>query len=492
MFTIAAVATNVSALPVGTVLDAYGPRVCGLIGSLCLALGAGLFAFARQLPFDGYIPGYLLLSLGGPFVFISSFHLSNTFPTRSGLILSTLTGAFDASSSLFLVFRLLNEHTGGYVSSQKFFLVYLVVPVFILAVQITVMPATSYKTAGELVQQASAHVADELADRVDGTNQDAERERFDRRAHRQSIVSQIQGLLDDGTSSIRSGIHGSVFQPLVNPSQPSTEQPQAQPVPANTPSTHTSGVWGVLHGKSALQQLATPWFILITLFTVLMMLRINYFVASLRQQYNYLLDPVLARQINSAFDILLPVGGLLSIPFIGTFLDTFKTRTVLAILVVTATAIGVLGCIPNSMAAAYGNIVLFVLYRPFYYTAVSDYAAKVFGFQTFGKVYGLIICLAGVGNFAQAGLDALTLKGFGGDPVPVNAVLTLSVAVVGGALVAFVSWKTAVIARGGVETTAEMRASRNGNGVQPESVLTRDWETRPLLSDEEDRRGYGS
>ena len=491
MFTIAAVATNVSALPVGTILDAYGPRVCGLIGSLCLALGAALFAFANRLPFDGYIPGYLLLSLGGPFVFISSFHLSNTFPTRSGLILSTLTGAFDASSVQFLIFRLLNEHTDGYVSSQKFFLVYLVVPIFIVAVQITVMPTTSYKTAGELVQQASVHVADEIADHVDCTTQDAERERSDRRAQRQSIVSQIQGLLDDGTASIASGgIDDSVFHPLT---QPTTDPPQSQPVPANTPKTHTSGVWGILHGKSALQQLTTPWFVLITLFTVIMMLRINYFVASLRQQYNYLLNPTLARKVNTVFDILLPVGGLVSIPFIGTFLDTFKTRTVLTILVGTATAIGILGCIPNSTEAAYGNIMLFVLYRPFYYTAVSDYAAKVFGFQTFGKVYGLIICLAGVGNFAQAGLDTLTLKVFGGDPVPVNVVLTVLVTVAGGALVAFVSWKTSVIAaRGGVRPTAEMRPSQNSNAVYPEGVLARDWETRPLLSDDDERRAYGS
>lgn len=48
MFTIAAVSTNVAALPIGTILDRYGPRVCGIIGSTLLALGALLFAFAGQ------------------------------------------------------------------------------------------------------------------------------------------------------------------------------------------------------------------------------------------------------------------------------------------------------------------------------------------------------------------------------------------------------------------------------------------------------------
>lgn len=486
MFTIAAVATNVSALPVGAILDAYGPRVSGMIGSLFLALGSTIFACASRLPFDGYIIGYLLLSLGGPFVFISSFHLSNTFPTRSGLILSTLTGAFDASSALFLVFRLLSEHTQGYVSIRKFFLVYLVVPVFITVGQLTIMPATSYKTAGELVQQAAAHIVEESNDRVDedlSDQNEGERQRNARRLHRQSIVHRIQDLLDDGTASTKAAPATARMDP---PQQQPLETPPQHPNPLNT---ETSGVWGVLHGHSALHQLSTAWFGLITAFTVLMMLRINYFVATLRSQYSYLLaSETKATQINTVFDILLPVGGILSIPFIGTFLDTLRTRTVLAILVATATIIGVLGCIPHSLGAAYINIALFVLYRPFYYTAVSDYAAKVFGFQTFGKVYGLIICLAGVGNFAQAGLDTLTLKMFGCNPVPVNIVLTALVFGVGGALVGFVGWQTNLLmAR---ESVYQTGANQNGteNGISHSSVVTSDWEEEPLLQSGDDRR----
>ncbi|PKX90356.1 putative MFS transporter Fmp42 [Aspergillus novofumigatus IBT 16806] len=408
MFTIAAVATNVSALPVGTILDKYGPRVCGIIGSICLTFGALLLSFAANLPFDTYIPGYFFLSLGGPFIFISSFQLSNTFPTRSGLILSMLTGAFDASSALFLVFRLANERSNGSFTTHKFFMVYLIVPAFILAAQLLIMPATSYKTAGELVQQAEAYIADEANDHVDeriSNRSEGERQRNDRRVHRQDVVSKIQDLLGD--SSINDV----------------PERPQDRIVGKTPPRNTTAGsVWGALHGRSALQQIATPWFVLIMLFTVLQMLRINYF-------------------LNSAFDILLPLGGLLSVPFIGTILDTLKTQHVLLILASTATLIGILGCIPHSLPAGYANIALFVIYRPFYYTAVSDYAAKVFGFQTFGKVYGLIICLAGLGNFLQAGLDAVTFKLFARDPVPVNLVLTASTGVIGAALVGFVWWQ---------------------------------------------------
>ncbi|KAJ5496228.1 hypothetical protein N7463_008215 [Penicillium fimorum] len=490
MFTIAAVVTNVSALPVGTILDAYGPRVSGIIGSICLAIGTVLFGTANKLPFDGYIPGYLLLALGGPFVFISSFHLSNTFPTRSGLILSMLTGAFDASSALFLLFRLLSEQTEGLISINNFFTAYLIVPVFIITAQIFIMPPTSYKTAGELVQQAEAQVEDEIHDRIDDAVNDrseGERQRMHRRLHRQSIVSHIQDLLDDGTGSVISGntIDNSVFHASIDTSldmnatrgSHGTTTPHAhthqQPTTPNPP---PGGIWGALHGRSALYQLRTPWFGLITAFTVLMMLRINYFVATLRSQYTYILSPETAAQINTIFDILLPVGGLVSVPFIGTFLDKFQTRTVLFILVVSATTIGVLGCIPHQ-SAAYGNIILFVLYRPLYYTAVSDYAAKVFGFATFGKVYGLIICLAGVGNFAQAGLDALTFRVWKGNPVPVNVGLTVLVAGVGSGLVGFVAYQTGVL-----------EGERKGDGDQHRDVRERE----PLLRNEEPERRYGA
>ncbi|KAE8148078.1 major facilitator superfamily domain-containing protein [Aspergillus avenaceus] len=474
MFTIAAVATNVSALPVGTILDSYGPRVCGIIGSAFLVLGALLFGLSTTLGFDGYIPGYLFLSLGGPFIFIPSFHLSNTFPARSGLILSMLTGAFDASSALFLIFRLINENTNGGFTSGRFFLVYLIVPVFILTVQLTVMPTTSYKTAGELVQQAEDEISAEVNDRVDDDIQDrneGERQRNDRRVYRQNIVNKIQDLLSEGATEDAALIEESLLR--------TNDAPVTQPPkPQNT----TGGVWGAMHGCSALRQIRSAWFILITIFTVLQMLRINYFVASMRQQYKYLFGSVeQARKINEVFDFLLPLGGLISVPFVGVILDNASTPFVLLVLVTTATMIGILGCIPHSIEAGYTNIALFVIYRPFYYTAVSDYAAKVFGFQTFGKVYGLIICLSGLGNFAQAGLDALTFQLFHQNPIPVNFILTAITTIAGVALVGFVWWKASTMA----STSFEEGALENGEPAVPihhEGITTRDWEREPLLS----------
>ena len=423
MFTVAAVSTNVAALPIGTILDRYGPRVCGIIGSICITIGALLFSFAEHIPGDGYTPGYFFLALGGPFVYISSFQLSNTFPQNSGLILALLTGAFDSSSALFLVFRLIYQATGGTFGTQKLFLIYLVVPVFILIVQIFVMPNESYKTVAEVVKTAEEEVNAP-------TPPDApESEVVFHRERRESVMTEITALLDTSTNAKRA----------------KREDKKNQ----------KSGVWGAMHGYTALEQIKSPWFWLITFFTVIQMTRINYFVATIRPQERYLLgSEKKAKFVNDFFDVALPLGGVMSIPFIGLLLDNTSTLFALSFLVCIATAIGVLGCLPYVWAAI-ANVCLFVVYRPFYYTAVSDYAAKVFGFQTFGKVYGLTICLAGLFNFLQSPLDAATHKTFNNDPVPVNVVL-LSVAVaVGIALVSYVSWKSRSIAREKLEDEAE-------------------------------------
>ena len=209
------------------------------------------------------------------------------------------------------------------------------------------MPGTSYKTVGELVNQveeSNNDVFHESDDEIE--DQDVLRRLHEaRRVHRESVVSEITELL--GTKD-------------------ATDQTKQEEKKKNI-----SGVWGALHGRTAAEQVRTPWFILIMLFTVLQMTRINYFVATIRSQYLEMFHSIdKAVTVNEFFDVALPVGGVLSIPFIGLVLDNTSTTFCMALLVTIATAIGVLGVIPE-MWAAYANVCLFVIYRPLYYTAVS-------------------------------------------------------------------------------------------------------------------------
>lgn len=419
MFTVAAVATNVAALPVGAILDHYGPRICAVLGAMCLAVGAVFMAVAERVGFDALLVGYLFLALGGPFTYISSFQLSNAFPQHSGLILALLTGAFDASSALFLIYRIIFQKTNGAFGLEQFFFAYLAVPAVIIIMQFTILPGQSYKTVGEMIvdyeapdpSDAFGPSAVEADDQVDEeTALLRESQRQEQREHNEAISHEIEELLGTETAD---------------------RQAQREEVKNNR-----SGVWGAMHNHTALQQIRSPWFVLICLFTIVQMTRINYFVATIRTQYTALLGSAeKAIEINNFFDVALPLGGILSIPFIGIILDRTSTVAMLATLVTVATTIGVLGVLPFEWAA-YANICLFVLYRPFYYTAVSDYSAKVFGFQTFGTVYGAIICLAGLFNFSQSALDYATHDIFDDQPVPVNVILLVIGIVVGISLVA--------------------------------------------------------
>lgn len=188
---------------------------------------------------------------------------------------------------MFLFFRLAYESSHGRFSPQKFFFGYTVVPVLILLAQVTIMNSASYKTQAELErkieknQDATRDVHDsddELSDR------EVRRLRERRRDHRESNLAELDKLLGDAEAR-----------------QHRVEKQEER--------LANSGVWGALHGKSSREQMMSPWFILITLLTVLQMLRMNFFIATVRSQYEFMLgSDTLARSVNSFFDIALPVS----------------------------------------------------------------------------------------------------------------------------------------------------------------------------------------
>jgi len=433
MFIIAATATNVCALPAGGVLDRFGPRIISIIGSIVLAAGCILFIFTSQIGEGAYIPAFLLLALGGPFFFISSFQLSNTFPSYSGMILAFITGAFDASSSVFLLYGLIYRATSFTFGPNKFFTIYLVLPVFIVLVQLLLMPKSSHTSMKELTGRARVENA-----------------------------SDTTPLL--GTSG-----HGSSAQEAVPVEGDSlTVEQCVERERKEEVKQKVSGVYGVLHGKAVSAQLKSWWFVLITIFVIVQMCRINYFVATVRQQYIYLLGSRDAgKSINDFFDVALPLGGVILIPLIGFILDGFSETFIIATLVILAALNGALGFIPAFWAAYIvclllsmltKNIVIFVVYRPFFYTAISDYAAKVFGYRTFGTVYGTVNSIAGLFNLLQYPLDSLTKRQFHSNPFPVNLILLICCLVVGLSLASYVFVQSRRIARDNLEEEAENAA----------------------------------
>ncbi|PHH74200.1 hypothetical protein CDD83_4598 [Cordyceps sp. RAO-2017] len=186
----------------------------------------------------------------------------------------------------------------------------------------------------------------------------------------------------------------------------------------------------------------TPWFLLLLLLTALQMLRMNHFIATVRAQYAYLLASDRdAAAINSFFDAALPVSGVAATPLVAAVLNSFSVAAVLAILTACIAVNGLLNCLPF-LWAGFATVLEFVTLRPFYYSAVSHTATQMFGFETFGLIYGTIICAAGLVNAFQSALDSLMYGPLGGNPTPINMALAGAGTVVGAFFAAFVAIKS--------------------------------------------------
>jgi hypothetical protein len=435
MFTVGAALTNVSALIIGRALDAYGPKLCGLIGALFLLLASFIFIYAKTIIklnlFDPYLVGYSFMALGGPFSYISSFQLSNAFPEKSGLILALLTGAFDTSSAVFLIYKKLYFNYPNFFKLETFYKFYLIVPIFIILVQIFIMPSESYLTPPpELIpnptdEQRSLSIAAAQEDHFHNINEEINND---------STTPLINPEFQRRRSSL-----GDAYKSIY------IEEEIEDATRSKTELSYT--IFGILHGYSAFYQFKSWWFILICLFATIQMLRLNYFVATVYSQYVYLLGSYeSAISLNKIFDIALPLGGVISIPFVGMFLDNFPTSIVLIVLLIVSLLIGILGVIKNSFISGVINVLIFVAYRPFFYTSISDYCAKVFGFETFGTIYGSIMTVAGFANFLQMLLDRLTHTKFKMNPIPLNLLLLIITVFIGGTTVVYVIVQTNIYA----------------------------------------------
>lgn len=440
MFTLGAVMTNGVSIFVGLILDRWGPRACGFIGAFFLAAGSLTLRSALSIEiFDAFLVGYSLLALGGPFTSISAFQLSNAFPAYSGTVLALITGAFDASSALFLLYRIAYTKSEGAFTISKFFTWYLITPVFLVLVQTFVMHKESYKTVKEIIESAEEDIATfgsrRLSIKINSSVADVD-ERAGLLANADNSQNYTDAIDDNDEDAEETAIEASKKAALAD-------------------ATKISGVWGALHGKPASEQVKSWWFIIMVFYTTIQMVRINYFVATVYSQYSFLFGSYeRAKELNQFFDLALPLGGIIGIPFVGLLLDNLSTFAVLLILSVVSVAIGIFGIFPFYITALC-NVCLLVVYRPFYYTCVSDYCAKVFGFDTFGTTYGLIIAFSGMMNLLQSPLDRLTHEVFNYDPRPVNIGLIAFTVILASTLLLYINSQLKHMKRKQLENEAE-------------------------------------
>lgn len=183
------------------------------------------------------------MGLGGPFLFISSMQLSNAFPRNSGQVLSILTGSFDASSCIFLLYRLA-YYNGFKVSPHTFFLFYLFFPVLSIVIQLWFMPKDSYKSEFEIHVEAAEARNSEPRETTGLLSEDHGGLLHPHYSVAGAIESEI-------VEAYGSGRRASVFS-IPKDRRVSYDVTEHQPRFVN-PAT------GVMQGKKSFEQIKSPW-----------------------------------------------------------------------------------------------------------------------------------------------------------------------------------------------------------------------------------------
>lgn len=104
MFVTASFFSFLGPLLLGAILDSYGPRVCSIVSMLFISVGCFLFSVSNVPNFPMFIPALSMIAFGGPGVQSAIVHLCNLFPANKGTATAFITGSFQLSFIIFLLF----------------------------------------------------------------------------------------------------------------------------------------------------------------------------------------------------------------------------------------------------------------------------------------------------------------------------------------------------------------------------------------------------
>ncbi|XP_068570955.1 equilibrative nucleobase transporter 1-like [Cebidichthys violaceus] len=384
VFTIASFVNNFLTLPNGFLFDHFGTTVARLFGIFLYTMGTMMVAFSTAALSNLLFPALSFLSAGGILFLITNMQVGNLFGSRRSTIITLYNGAFDSSSALFLVIKLLHE---AGVSLRSSFLFLSACSVIHLFRTFFLMP--------------KHHIPYPLPEDF------------------------TYGVTCGKSKTLR------LEQTTTNGNaQTSTEE-----MALNKNVT-------VKQEKSFRECLMSRFFMLHVLWLSVMQLRHYLFIGTLNPMLQRLTagEPSLVSQYINAFAIT-QLCGVLCAPWNGLIMDRLKgkprapgeteqevdLRASVLSLFLTA-----LQCLVFSICASlpylplqYLTFVLQVLNRSFLYGGNAAFISVAFPSCHFGKLYGLVMSLSAVFSLLQYPCFALVNGPLDGNPLYVNIGLTL-------------------------------------------------------------------
>uniref|UniRef100_A0A672IVA7 Solute carrier family 43 member 3b n=1 Tax=Salarias fasciatus TaxID=181472 RepID=A0A672IVA7_SALFA len=109
IFTIASFMNNFMTMPNGFIFDRYGTTVARLVGIFLYTAGTLMVAFSSSAVPNLLFPALCFLAMGGILLLITNMQVGNLFGSHRSTIITLYNGAFDSSSALFLIIKLVHE-----------------------------------------------------------------------------------------------------------------------------------------------------------------------------------------------------------------------------------------------------------------------------------------------------------------------------------------------------------------------------------------------
>ncbi|XP_066467485.1 equilibrative nucleobase transporter 1 isoform X2 [Tiliqua scincoides] len=406
IFTIGSFMNNFMTFPTGYIFDRFGTTVARLLAISSYTTGTLLIAFSSAATALMLFPALSLLSVGGILLILTNMQVGNLFGKHRSTVITLYNGAFDSSSAVFLVIKLLYER-GLSLSHMFLFLSacsawHLFRTFFLMPRRHIPYPLPSGYTYGVSCQRrSSSYRTYEEKRRPENLGEDE---------------------MQDGDSALREG--NDTTQVITGKGDPGTAPSFKEPT--------FGSFWSCVFSKLFFWHLV--WLSVMQLRHYLFIGTFNPMLVQLANK-----DPDLVSSYTNAFAYT-QLCGVLCAPWNGLILDRHKrgrkkdgtsqgVSNSLADLrsCVLSLAITVLQCIAFSICASipvlpvqYATFILQVLSRSFLYGGNAAFLAIAFPLEHFGKLYGLVMGLSAVVSLLQYPCFALIKGPLKGDAFYVN------------------------------------------------------------------------
>lgn len=382
VFTVASFMNNFLTLPNGFLFDRFGTAVARLFGIFIYTMGTLLIAFSSSVLSILLFPALSFLAMGGILLLMTNMQVGNLFGARRSTIITLYNGAFDSSSALFLIIKLLHE---AGVSLRASFL-------FLSACSVIHVLRTFFLLPRKFIPYPLPE-------------------------HYSYGISCGQSLSRSLQPSSENGI---------------IKAPEEERLETNIPPKE----------KSFRECLLSRFFFWHLIWLSVMQLRHYLFIGTLNPMLQRLTagEPSLVSQYINAFAVT-QLCGVLCAPWNGLIMDRHKGRPraqgesereadlrasvlSLALTAFQCLLFSLCATIP-SLPLQYATFILQVLNRSFLYGGNAAFISVAFPSCHFGKLYGLVMALSALFSILQYPCVTLVKDVLDGDPFYVNIGLTI-------------------------------------------------------------------